>query len=173
MDALSERVAEAVAAGRADIGLTAGTVAARDRLSFHPLLDDCFVAVGAPDGPLSEDRGYGMVELTAMPVIAMEIGTSVRELLDGDCHRLGIALAPRFEVAHLATAGALVAEGLGITILSTLTLPVLPMERLVRRPVHDFGAKRRIGLVHQQGRSLSPTGKAFLEHTKRHLPARR
>ncbi|WP_306006197.1 LysR family transcriptional regulator [Aquicoccus porphyridii] len=170
MDALSESVVEAVEAGRADIGFTAGTVAARLRLAFHPLLDDTFVAVGAPDGPLSEDRSYGMAELAAMPVIAMEIGTSVRELLDGSCQRLGIAMAPRFEVAHLATAGALVAEGLGISILPTLTLPVLPMERLVQRPVQDFGARRRIGLVHQQGRSLSPTGKAFLEHTKQNLP---
>lgn len=170
MDALSESVVEAVVAGRADIGFTAGTITARDRLSFHPLLDDSFVAVGAPGGPLAQDRSYGMAELIDMPVIAMEIGTSVRELLDGACQRHGLALSPRFEVAHLATAGALVAEGLGVSILPTLTLPVLPMERLIQRPVHDFGAKRRIGLVHQHGRSLSPTGKAFLEHTKLNLP---
>lgn len=170
MDALSESVVEAVVAGRADIGFTAGTVAARDRLSFHPLLDDSFVAVGAPSGPLKEDRSYGMAELITMPIIAMEVGTSVRELLDGACQRHGLALSPRFEVAHLATAGALVAEGLGISILPTLTLPVLPMERLIQRPLHDFGVKRRIGLVHQPGRSLSPTGKAFLEHTKLNLP---
>jgi LysR family carnitine catabolism transcriptional activator len=169
MDALSESVVEAVVAGRADIGFTAGTITARDRLSFHPLLDDSFVAVGAPGGPLAECRSYGMAELIAMPVIAMENGTSVRELLDGACQRHGCALSPRFEVAHLATAGALVAEGLGVSILPTLTLPVLPMERLIQRPVHDFGAKRRIGLVHQQGRSLSPTGLAFLEHTKQNL----
>ncbi|WP_422026634.1 LysR family transcriptional regulator [Roseovarius sp.] len=173
MDALSESVVEAVAAGRADIGFTAGTIAARDRLSFHPLLDDSFVAVGAARGPLAEERSYGMGELIAMPIIAMEIGTSVRELLDGACQRHGLALSPRFEVAHLATAGALVAEGLGVSILPTLTLPVLPMERLIQRPVRDFGAKRRIGLVHQQGRSLSPTGMAFLEHTKQNLPVLR
>lgn len=170
MDALSESVVEAVAAGRADIGFAAGTITARDRLAFHPLLDDSFVAVGAPVGPLTQDRSYGMAELIAMPIIAMENGTSVRELLDGACQRHGLALSPRFEVAHLATAGALVAEGLGVSILPTLTLPVLPMERLIERPVHDFGARRRIGLVHQQGRSLSPTAKAFLDHTKLNLP---
>lgn len=173
MDALSESVVETVVAGRADIGFTAGTITARDRLSFHPLLDDSFVAVGAPDGLLAEHRSYGMAELISMPVIAMEVGTSVRELLDGACQRHGLALTPRFEVAHLATAGALVAEGLGVSILPTLTLPVLPMERLIERPVHDFGAKRRIGLVHQQGRSLSPTAKAFLDHTKLNLPTLR
>ena len=170
IDALSGSVVEAIEAGRADIGFTAGTVSARSRLAFHPLMDDVFVAVGAPDGPLAVDRAYAMSELTAMPFIAMETGTSVRELLDGACARIGTVLAPRFEVAHLATAGALVAEGLGISILPTLTLPVLPMERLVQRPISDFGARRRIGLVRQSGRSLSPTAAAFLAHVRRHLP---
>lgn len=170
VDALSGSVVEAIEAGRADIGFTAGTVSARLRLAFHPLLDDHFVAVGAPEGPLAENRRYDLAELATMPIIAMENGTSVRELLDGACQRSGIALAPRFEVAHLATAGALVAEGLGISVLPTLTLPVLPMERLVQRPVGNFGAKRRIGLVHQPGRSLSPTAAAFLKHAKENLP---
>lgn len=170
IDALSGSVVEAIETGRADIGFTAGTVSARLRLSFHPLLDDHFVAVGAPDGPLADGRSYRMAELVAMPLIAMEVGASVRELLDGACQRNGLAMSPRFEVAHLATAGALVAEGLGITILPTLTLPVLPMERLVQRPVKDFAAKRRIGLVHQAGRSLSPAAKAFLDHAKINRP---
>ncbi|WP_339759166.1 LysR family transcriptional regulator [uncultured Hoeflea sp.] len=171
VDALSGSVIEAVEAGRADIGFTAGTISARLRLTFHPLLDDPFVAVGAPDGPLAEDRSYTMAELLRMPFIAMETGTSVRELLDGACQRAGTVLAPRFEVAHLATAGALVAEGLGISILPTLTLPVLPMERLIQRPIRNFGAKRRIGLVHQPGRSLSPATNAFLKHIRQHLQA--
>ena len=171
VDALSGSVIEAVEAGRADIGFTAGTISARLRLTFHPLLDDPFVAVGASDGPLAEDRSYTMAELLRMPFIAMETGTSVRELLDGACQRAGTVLAPRFEVAHLATAGALVAEGLGISILPTLTLPVLPMERLIQRPIRNFGAKRRIGLVHQPGRSLSPATTAFLKHIRQHLQA--
>ncbi|MFN3210100.1 MAG: LysR family transcriptional regulator [Roseovarius sp.] len=170
VDALSGSVVEAIETGRADIGFTAGTVSARLRLAFHPLLDDPFVAVGAPQGPLAEDRAYAMQEMLAMPLIAMEVGTSVRELLDGACQRAGVALTPRFEVAHLATAGALVAEGLGIAILPTLTLPVLPMARLVHRPVQDFGARRRIGIVHQPGRSLSPSAAAFLVHAKSCLP---
>ena len=171
IDALSDSVAEAVETGRADIGFTAGTISARLRLAFQPLMDDVFVAVGAPEGPLAETRPYAMAELLAMPFIAMESGTSVRELVDGACLRGGRPLAPRFEVAHLATAGALVAEGLGISILPTLTLPVLPMERLVQRPIRDFGAKRRIGLVRQSGRSLSPSALAFLDHVRRNLPA--
>jgi DNA-binding transcriptional LysR family regulator len=163
IDALSDSVIEVIETGRAEIGFTAGTISTRSRLAFQPVMDDAFVAIGAPDGPLQEDRTYDWMELVEMPFIAMAQGTSVRELLDSACLRLNRPLSPRFEVAHLATAGALVAEGLGITALPELTLPVLPTERLVQRPIRGFGARRRIGLVRQTGRSLSPAANAFLE----------
>ncbi|WP_339763830.1 LysR family transcriptional regulator [uncultured Sulfitobacter sp.] len=163
IDALSESVIEVIETGRAEIGFTAGTLSTRSRLAFQPVMDDAFVAIGAPDGPLQEDRAYDWSELVEMPFIAMAQGTSVRELLDSACLRLNRPLSPRFEVAHLATAGALVAEGLGITALPELTLPVLPTERLVQRSIIGFGARRRIGLVRQTGRSLSPAASAFLE----------
>ena len=173
MDGLSAGVIDAIETGRADIGFAAGTVSARLRLSFQPLLDDAFVAVGAPDGPLAAARPYAMAELMAMPLIAMEAGTSVRELLDGAFQRHGAAPAPRFEAAHLATAGALAAEGLGISILPSLTLAVLPMDRLVRREITDFGARRRIGMVRRSGRSLSPAAAAFIAHVQAVTPALR
>lgn len=170
IDALSGSVIEAIETGIADIGFTAGTLSARSRLAFQPLMDDEFVAIGAPGGPLDEDRAYDWAELLELPFIAMAEGTSVREIIDGACLRIGRRLGPRFEVAHLATAGALVAEGLGVTALPTLTLPVLPMNRLLQRPIREFGARRRIGLVRQTGKSLSPAALAFLEHARERLP---
>lgn len=165
-DALSGGVLEAVESGHADLGFAAGTVSARRRLSFQPLMDDPFVAVGAPGGPLAADRPYALRELVEMPFVAMAQGTSVRELLDGACLRIGHALAPRFEVAHLATAGALVAAGMGVTALPTLTLPVLRAEALIRREIPDFGLRRRIGLVRRADRSPSPAAAAFLKHAR-------
>ena len=162
LDALSEGVLHAVEMGEADLGFAAGTPAARSRLSFHPLVDDEFVALGTPDGPLAEDRAYAWREMTSMSFVAMARGTSVRELVDTVCTRLGRSLEPRFEVSHLATAGALVAQGLGVTALPALTLPMLHVDPLVRRPLADFGAVRRIGLVWRSGHTLSPAAQAFL-----------
>ncbi|MEE2861552.1 MAG: LysR substrate-binding domain-containing protein [Paracoccus sp. (in: a-proteobacteria)] len=163
LDALSDSVVASVARGEADLGFTAGTVGTRDQLSFQALLDDQFVAVGPPGGQLSEDRAYTLVELMRMPFIAMARGTSVRELLDGACARIGQQVDPRFEVSHLATAGALVAQGLGVSALPRLTLPVLGSRDLLIRPIADFGASRRIGLVWRSGRTLSPPARAFLQ----------
>ena len=163
LDALSDSVVASVARGEADLGFTAGTVGTRDQLSFQALLDDQFVAVGPTGGSLAEDRPYALAELIRMPFIAMAPGTSVRELLDGACARIGQQLEPRFEVSHLATAGALVAQGLGVSALPRLTLPVLGSRDLLIRPIADFGASRRIGLVWRSGRTLSPPARAFLK----------
>ncbi|MFS4436605.1 LysR family transcriptional regulator [Paracoccaceae bacterium GXU_MW_L88] len=166
IDALSGSVLDAVESGIADVGFTAGTVTTRERLDFQPIMNDAFVAVGLADGPLQEDRAFKWSELVGMPFIAMAGGTSVRELLNGACLRIGAQLNPRFEVSHLATAGALVSAGLGITALPTLTLPVLQMESLVTRDIVDFGATRRIGLVRRAGRALSPAAAAFCDLVK-------
>lgn len=163
LDALSDSVVASVARGEADLGFTAGTVGTRDQLSFQALLDDQFVAVGPMGGSLAEDRPYALSELIRMPFIAMAPGTSVRELLDGACARIGQQLEPRFEVSHLATAGALVAQGLGVSALPRLTLPVVGSRDLLIRPIADFGASRRIGLVWRSGRTLSPPARAFLK----------
>lgn len=170
-DALSEGVLNAVEMGRADIGFAAGTPTARTRLSFHALLDDEFVALGTPGGPLAEDRAYAWEELMAMSFVAMAVGTSVRELVDAACARVGRALEPRFEVSHIATAGAFVAQGLGVTALPGLTLPMLRVDPLVRRPLTDFGAVRRIGLVWRSGHTLSPAAQAFLELVRQETPS--
>ncbi|WP_341862329.1 LysR substrate-binding domain-containing protein [Gymnodinialimonas sp. 57CJ19] len=169
IDALSGDVLDAVEAGEADIGFTAGTATARSRLSFEPLMADEFVALGLPDGDLAEDRRYNWAELITMPQIAMAMGTSVRELIDSNCLQSGTTLTPRFEVSHLATAGALVSAGLGITVLPRLTLRVLRIDSLVVREISNFGARRRIGLVRRTGRTLSPAAMAFLKYVK--LPA--
>lgn len=135
LDALSDTVVASVARGEADLGFTAGTIGTRDQLSFQALLDDQFVAVGRPGGLLAEDRPYTLAELVRMPFIAMARGTSVRELLDGACARIGAQVDPRFEVSHLATAGALVAQGLGVSALPRLTLPVIGSRDLLIRPL--------------------------------------
>jgi LysR family carnitine catabolism transcriptional activator len=160
-DALSDGVAAAVLEGRADLGFTAEALDSSGRLSFRPLVEDAFVAVGHPGSHLAQARAYGWQELTAQPFIAMAPGTSVRALTDAACAQAGLAVRPRFEVAHLATAGALVAAGLGVTALPSLTLPVLGRARLVVRPLEAPRMVRRIGVVQATGRTLSPAARAF------------
>lgn len=160
-DALSDGVIAAIVDGRADLGFTAGALPAVEGLAFRPVLEERFVAVGAPAGPLETERSYGWAELLALPFIAMTVGTSVRALTEAAAAQTGQPLRPRFEVSHLATAGALVAEGLGISALPMLCLPVLGRAPLVVRPLEVPVMIRRIGLVHSSARTLSPSVRAF------------
>jgi LysR family carnitine catabolism transcriptional activator len=162
-DVLSNGIIREVELGEADLGFTAGAVEVSERLSFQKLLTDRFVAVGAPGGPLNERRTYGWHELVCLPFVAMAKGTSVRTLTDAACAQQGLLFRPRFEVSHLATAGAFVSQGLGVTALPALTLPVLGREPLIFRPLGQPELLRDIGLIWRSGRTLSPAAVAFLE----------
>lgn len=161
IDALSEDVLAAVLEGRADLGFTVGALDGSGRLSFRALIEDRFLAIGCEDGPLARDRAYVWRELVEHPFIAMARDTSVRALTDAACAQAGLALRPRFEVAHVATAGALVAAGLGVTALPSLTLPILGRARLAVRHLEAPRMVRRIGVVQAVGRTLSPAALAF------------
>ena len=161
VDALSDGVVDAVLEGRADFGFTAGAVGGSGRLSFRPLVEDEFVAVGHRGGPLDDVHDYRWQEFGNRPFVAMVPGTSVRALTDAACAQAGLAIRPRFEVTHLATAGALVAAGLGVTALPALTLPVLGRGPFVTRPLREPRMIRRIGIVQVIGRTLSPSARAF------------
>ena len=161
IDALSDGVVAAVLEGRADLGFTAGASDSSGRLSFQPLVEDDFVAIGPHAGPLLEDRVHVWRELAEQPFIAMALGTSVRAFTDAACAQAGLTMRPRFEVAHLATAGALVAAGLGITALPSLTLPVLGRGPFIVRRLEAPLMMRKIGIVQATGRTLSPSARAF------------
>ncbi len=161
LDALSDQVVTAVLDGRADLGFAAGWPDREDRFSFRPLLEDRFVAVGPAGGPLAEIRSYTWRELVDHPFVAMATGTSVRALTEAACVQAGFSLRPRFEVAHLATAGALVAAGLGVTALPSLTLPVLHRISLDVRPLVSPLLLRKVGMIQATGRTLPPAAAAF------------
>lgn len=159
-DALSDGVVAAVADGRADLGFTAGLMESTDRLTFRPLLQDRFVAIAAP-GILEPGRTYTWAELLAFPFITMARGTSVRALTEAAAAQGGLLLRPRFEVSHLATAGALVAAGLGVSALPMMTLPVLGRSALELCPLEKPAMIRHIGLVRATGTTLSPAAQIF------------
>src|SRR5208282_1852607 len=95
--------------------------------------------------------------------IAMDPQSSVRAMTDAAFLQVGIAVRPLYECAFLATTGSLVAEGLGITALPRLTLPMVGSADLVWRPLMAPSLRRSLGIVTRVGRSLSPAASIFLK----------
>jgi LysR family carnitine catabolism transcriptional activator len=161
-DGLSATVVETVVSGKADMGLTVRPTPA-ENLSYRALAADAFGLVCRPDHPLAREASSPWTVFANEPFIAMDPHSSVRAMTDAAFMQVGIAVRPLYECAFLATTGNLVAQGLGITALPRLTLPMIGARDLVWRPLVSPSLQRSLGVVTSLGRSLSPAASAFLD----------
>jgi DNA-binding transcriptional LysR family regulator len=161
LDALSGTVQDAVLQGQAEIGLTARPPPDRD-LTFHPLLTDAFGLVCRRDDALARLGSATWDVFAGRPFIAMSAGSSVRTITDAAFLQIGMAVAPLFECAFLATTRALVNAGLGVTALPGLTVPLMAETGLVWRPLVTPSFHRSLGIVRRSGSSLTPAITDFI-----------
>ncbi|WP_416356831.1 LysR family transcriptional regulator [Aureimonas phyllosphaerae] len=157
IDTLLDGVTGAVAQGEVDFGIAVEPSRRLPDLVFEPLTTDRFVAVLSARHALISLPDLSWADLATHPVVAMRSLTSVRQLTDEGFASAGCAVVPAFEVSHLASAGALVAAGLGVTALPELALKAFDTEGIVTRPLTAPVVHRAICLVQRRGRTLSPT----------------
>jgi LysR family carnitine catabolism transcriptional activator len=161
LDGLSGSVVDAVAEGRAEIGLTVQPAPTR-ALHYQPLIADELGLVCRADDPLAGHETLPWSVFRERRFIAMAPASSVRALTDAAFLQAGLAIPALYECAFLGTTGALVEAGLGITALPLLTLPLLATTALVWRPLTRPALRRAIGVVTPAGRSPAPATAAFL-----------
>jgi len=160
-DALSDVIVSAVDEGHADLGVTVRPPVS-ERLAYRPLLSDEFVLVCRADDPLAGDAAVPWSVFEGRAFIAMASSSSVRAMTDAAFLQAALAVKPLYECEHIATAGSLIAAGLGVTALPRLTLPLIGFARMSVRPLEQPILSRSIGVVTRIGRSLSPAAQAFL-----------
>jgi LysR family carnitine catabolism transcriptional activator len=163
LDGLSGSITEAVASGRAEIGLTVQSPHT-DALSYRPLLADDFGLVCRADDRLASVTGKLTWSVFAdRPFIAMAPSSSVRTMTDAAFLQCGLVVRQLFECAFLGTTGHLVANGLGITALPELALPLAAAKGLTWRPLHRPLLRRHVGCVVRRARSLSAASARLLD----------
>ncbi len=161
LDGLAGSVLDAVAEGRADLGLTIRP-SPRATLAYRPLLSDEFGLVCRPDDELAGDTPLPWSVFEGRPFVAMAPESSVRQMADAAFLQAGLAIPPLYGCAFLGTTGHLVAAGLGVTALPRLTLPLLGRLGLVWRRLERPVMRRQMGAVTRAGRALAPATEAFL-----------
>jgi LysR family transcriptional regulator, carnitine catabolism transcriptional activator len=161
IDGLSGSVLDAVAEGRADIGLTIKP-SPRTTLSYRPLMSDEFGVVCRPDDALAGEEALPWSVFAQRPFVAMAPESSVRQMTDAAFLQAGLAIPPLYGCAFLGTTGHLVAAGLGITALPRLTLPLLGRLGLVWRRLERPVMRRHMGAVTRAGRTPAPAALVFL-----------
>lgn len=157
IDTLLDGVTGAVAQGEVDFGIAVEPSRRLPDLVFEPLTTDRFVAVLSAAHVLAQRQEIAWADLAAHPFVAMTRVTSVRQLTDQGFLDAGCEVEPAFEVSHLASAGALVSAGLGVTALPELALKAFDTSGITTRPLNAPVVHRAICLVRRRGRTLSPT----------------
>jgi DNA-binding transcriptional LysR family regulator len=157
-DALSDRCVALVREGRADFALTAEGPSLAE-FDTRPLLTDVFYLVCRRDHPLASRRTVRLRDLAGSPIIHLARSTSVRQHLEPALRGIPHSTSG-LEVEQLPTAAALIASGLGVSVVPALTLSYFRELAAVR--VADPALARRILIVHRKGRGLSPAAQAML-----------
>ncbi|MBI5259723.1 MAG: LysR family transcriptional regulator [Burkholderiales bacterium] len=162
-DVLSGPALDLVRTGEVDFALTAAHPDYAD-LDSTPLAADRFVLLLPPAHPLAAStRPLGWAEVAALDHVSMPAPASVRQYAEAALLECGIRFAPKYEVEHLASIGAMVAAGLGVAALPELAARVCRSAPLVQRPLVAPDMRRPLSLITQRGRSLSPAASRMVE----------
>ena len=161
LDTLSGPAFDLVRDGKVDFALTAADPKQED-LAYEQLMEDQFFLICPDDHPLSKQTGPVPIETTLdYPHVSMPSSASVRQYIDADLHSKGLYFAPVFEVDHIATIGALVSAGLGISALPETAVSLLQADRLVQIPLSAPGIQRPLGIVTRRHAPRSSAAKAL------------
>jgi LysR family transcriptional regulator, carnitine catabolism transcriptional activator len=147
--------------GRVDIAITAGG----DLREFDvtELKSERFHLVCPRTHRLAASRGIRLAQLQGEEIIHLARSSSVRQHLEA----AGLsARADALQVEHLATVAALVAAGLGVSIVPGLTLFHFERAGLAAVPVRDAQLRRPIFLARRKGKALSVAARAMVEEIR-------
>lgn len=154
-DMNSSEVQRRVRAGEVDIGIGSSWTN-EPELEFEPLLTDRFVLVCRQDHPFAaETAPIKWSKVREWPFLALAMDTGIRPVLN-EHPRPPVELEnPRFEFSNVLTLGAVLEEGLGITVLPYLAAAGLRSQTLVFKELDGEALKRTINLVRRRNATLS------------------
>ncbi len=146
----SEEVAGMLRSHEVDLALLTLPIVARD-LEVLPVLKEELVVVTAPGHPLSRSRVVDAAELGRYPLIVYEPGSNTRKVIDTFFIENNIPMEIAMETENVEIIKAMVAAGLGITL-----VPYMAIAREARQ--------RRIAFARLRGRPLHrETGWVYLK----------
>jgi DNA-binding transcriptional LysR family regulator len=168
LDVTAAEAARAVESGAADLAIASPATA--PSLRSELLVRDRFLAVLPESHPLAARRTLTWATLAEEPFIAMSVGSSVRELTDLAMSDAGVSPTNVVEARNIATAGGIIAAGLGVSAFPELVLPLLSSSAIVTRPLRGPIVHRDIAVITSADLALSPPAQRFVSALQAHLP---
>jgi DNA-binding transcriptional LysR family regulator len=167
----TQRIIELVA----DRALELGVVGAAPRhrgVQFEPFFRDEVILVCPPDHRFA-DRTVTLDELRAEPLIAMQEGAGVRQVLEDELRAQGLRLRDldvRVELGLQESVKTAVQRGYGLTFISSTSVEAeLAAGTLAAAHVEGFAPVREISLVRSTGRAETRVAQEFVEFARSRL----
>jgi DNA-binding transcriptional LysR family regulator len=156
-------VQTAVLENRVDVGLIEGFVAS-DLLEVEVLATDEMVAIAAPGHPALAKLPLRASALSELSLLMREQGSGTRQVVEAALAARGLRIEPIMSLGGTEALKNAVLHGLGVTILSRLTVEQeLRSGRLAELVFSDLQITRDLYCVRLKGKRQSPAALAFLD----------
>lgn len=159
-DGLNSSVEEMVLRGQCDFGLTC-PIEKQGELLKEPVANDELELICHRDHPLARAEEVTWRMICDHKFIGLSRLSSTRAFVDRAFASVGRVVDPSYEVGQIPTVGAIVAEGLGVTVIPRLTRNMLHLPTLVFRQITGPTVGRQICLIRQPEKSLSPAAEVL------------
>lgn len=153
-DQVQRLAIDSVRGGAVDFGVVVGGEVPDD-LETEPVFEEDFVLVCPAAHPLAALDLVPLAVLADAPLVLLDHNSGSRPLIDEALRRAGAPARVVLDVGNATTAFRMVAEGLGLSILPSLSLPLPDGAALRARPLAP-PMRRRVVLLKRRNRTLSP-----------------
>jgi DNA-binding transcriptional LysR family regulator len=167
----TQSVVERVAARELELGVV-GAARRHRGVVFEPFFRDEVVLACPPDHRFA-GRTVTLDQLREEPLIVMQEGAGVRQVIEDELRRAGTRLRdlePRLELGLQESARSAVSAGYGVTFISRMAIEAdLAAGTLAVARVKGLDPAREISLVRSSGRSPTRAAEAFVEFARDRL----
>jgi DNA-binding transcriptional LysR family regulator len=167
----TQSVVDRVAERELELGVV-GAARRHRGVVFEPFFRD-EVVLACPPGHRFAGRSVSLEELREEPLIVMQEGAGVRQVIEDELRRVGTRLRdlePRLELGLQESVKSAVAAGHGVTFISRTAIEAdLAAGTLETARVKGLEPSREISLVRSAGRSPTRAAEAFLEFARERL----
>lgn len=161
MEGLRDDVLSGVETGKVDFGI-GPYMDVPQALSFDHMFDQLFRLILPEKHPVAR-RGYAEpADLADIDLLCPSPGATARNVIEELAAEAGFEVVPRYETLQYPTLYALVAGGLGATVMPVVDPNFLLASRLVAVPFRGRKVYRKIGVIQRRGEPLSPVSKLLI-----------
>ncbi|MEY3018674.1 MAG: hypothetical protein RL336_1809 [Pseudomonadota bacterium] len=164
-DVVMEDVIDLVERGQVDMGITFRSDRGANT-RFQPLFTDRFIAVVPPNHPQACRGEIDLNSMLASPLVTLNRESAARRWVEDAIARHHTLASQRIECMNLATVGAMVAAGVGVSIVPNLCRQPMTAQGAVPLALVDVDISHEVGIHTPTAKPISASTTALISVLK-------